>query len=566
MAAALKIVVVGGSAAGPKAAARARRCDPQADITILERGDFVSYAACGMPFLISGETKEIKDLLASPVGVLRDANFFKAVKDIRLLTGKEVVAIDRGAKQVQVRDRATGQGETYPYDKLVLATGAAPVRPPIPGIDLANIFVLRQPQHVLEILAALEKTRPRRAVLIGAGLIGLETAEALLRRGLEVTLIEALDQILPGLLDVEMAAILERYLESNGVRCRTGERVTRFEGAAAGQVARVVTETASYEADLVLVAIGVRPDVSLARQAGLEVGQTGALVVDKYLRTADPDIYTGGDCAESFHRLLGRPVFVSSGQLANVHGRIIGTNITGGQVAYQGMVGTAVAKVFDYTIGATGLTEAVARREGFTDLVTALVPGLDHAHYYPGAKFVGLKVVAEAPGGRLLGVQVVGPGDGAKRLDVAATALTLGADVGALTQLNLGYSPPHSVAIDALINAAQVVENKLTGLAQALSPLEVQKLTEQGEDFMLLDVRTPAEFQEVRLKHPQAFAMPLGKLREKAQGFAKDKLYIPFCKFSMRGYEAQKILESLGFKKVKFLDGGVVHWPFELEK
>ncbi len=562
--ASIKILVVGGVAAGPKAAARARRLDPRAEITILEKGDYISYAACGLPYLVSGETKEIKDLLATPVGVLRDANFFRAVKDIAVLTGKEAVAIDRDRKQVKVRDRASGQEETYHYDKLVLATGAAPVRPKIPGIDTGNVFVLRRPEDGLAIQAALEASKPRRAVLIGAGAIGLEMAEALVRRGLKVTVIEALEQIMPGL-DVEMAAILQRYVESQGVKCRTGEQVTSIVSREEGLVEKVYTNRGEYAADLVVVAVGVRPNVELASRAGLALGQTGAIAVDEYLRTSDPDIYAGGDCAENFHRLLGRPVSVSSGQLANVQGRIIGTNVTGGQATYQGMVGTGVAKVFGYTVGATGLSEARARQEGL-EVVTTLVPGLDHAHYYPGAKFVGLKMVAATPSGRLLGVQVVGPGDAAKRLDVAAAAISMGATVTQLTQFNLGYSPPYSVAIDLLVNAAQVVENKLTGVAQAVSPLEVQTLTDAGEDFMLLDVRTPGEFKEVRLKHPRAFAMPLGKIREKALALPKDKLYIPFCKFSMRGYEAQKILEGLGLKKVKFMDGGVVHWPFELEK
>jgi len=561
-----KIVVVGGAAAGPKAAARARRLDPQAEVTILERGEYTSYAACGLPYLISGETPDLKALLATPVGVVRDANFFRAVKDIRLLTGKEVTAIDRGQKQVQVTDLAGGSRETYPYDKLVLATGATPLRPKAPGIDLKNIFLVRQPQDGVAIRAALEQYNPRRAVIIGAGGIGMELVEALVQRGLEVTLVEALEQVMPGVLDVEMAAILQRYVESQGVKVRTGERAASFGSREDGQVALVHTDRGEYPADLVIVAIGVRPNVELARAAGLTIGATGAIAVDERLCTSDPDIYAGGDCIENFHRLLKKPVIFSSGQLANIHGRIIGTNLAGGQAAFKGIVGTGIAKVFAYTVGATGLTEAAARREGFTDLVTALVPALDHAHYYPGAKFVGLKLVVEKSTGRLLGLQVVGPGEGAKRLDVAATAIALGADVTSLTQLNLGYSPPYNVAIDALVNAAQVVENKLTGVAQAISPLEVGKLTEQGEDFMLLDVRTPAEIQEVRLKHPKSFAMPLGKLREKAAQLPKDKLYIPFCKFSMRGYEAQKILESQGFKNVKFMDGGLVHWPYELEE
>ena len=561
----LRIVVVGGVAAGPKAAARARRWDPQAEITILERGDQISYAACGLPYLVSGETREFKELLATPVGVLRDAAFFQNVKNIRVLTGKEVTAIDRGGKALAVRDLKTGRDETYPYDKLVLATGAAAVRPPVPGIDLKNVFFLRQVQDGMDLIQTLAQELPRHAVLVGAGAIGLEMADALKRQGLEVTLIEAMDQVLPGLLDAEMAAILKRYLESQGVRCFTGERLTSLGSDDDGRVARVYTDKGEYPADLVVVAVGVRPNVDLARHAGLELGPTGAIKVDQHLRTSDADIYAGGDCAENFHRLLNRPVFVSSGQLANIHGRIIGTNITGGNALYQGMVGTFVARVFGYTVGATGLTEAAARREGL-EVTTVLAPGLDHAHYYPGAGFVGLKMVAETPTGRLLGVQAVGPGDGAKRLDVAAAALTLGATVEQLTQLNLGYSPPYNVAIDPLANAAQVLENKLSGLAKSLTPQEVQTLTEQEEDFMLLDVRTPKEFQEVRLDHANAFAMPLGKLRAKAGDLPKDRLYIPFCKFSMRGYEAQKILEGLGFKKVKFLEGGVVHWPYELEK
>jgi NADPH-dependent 2,4-dienoyl-CoA reductase/sulfur reductase-like enzyme/rhodanese-related sulfurtransferase len=565
MAGALKIVVVGGVAAGPKAAARARRCDPQAEITILEKGEVVSYSACGLPFLISGEVPDVRPLLSTPVGVLRDAEYFKTVKGINFLTGKEVTAIDRPRRVVTARDLATGREESYPYDKLVLATGASPVRPKLPGIDTPNVFVIRQPRDGLAIMEVLQKSEPKRAVLIGAGPIGLEMCEAFREWGVEVTVIEALDQVLPGLLDFEMGALVRRLLESKGVKCRTGERVTSFGSNREGLLERVYTTGGEYAAELAVVAIGVRPNVELARQAGLEIGATGAIKVDQSLRTSDQDIYAGGDCAENYHRLLGRPVFVSSGQLANIQGRVIGTNVAGGQAVYHGMVGTVVNKVFEYTVGATGLTEAAARNEGL-EVETVLAPGLDHAHYLPDALFVGLKMVAEKGSGRLLGVQVAGPGDGAKRLDVAAAALTLGATVEALTQFNLGYSPPYSVAIDLLVNAAQVMQNKLTGLAQGLSPLEVQALTDAGQDFMLLDVRTPGEFREIRLKHPRAFAMPLGKLRDKAPALPKDRLYIPYCQFSLRGYEAQKILQGMGFSRVKFMDGGVVHWPFDLEK
>jgi NADPH-dependent 2,4-dienoyl-CoA reductase/sulfur reductase-like enzyme/rhodanese-related sulfurtransferase len=561
----VKIVIVGGVAAGPKAAARARRCDPQASITILEKGDYISYAACGLPYLISGEIPDIKHILASPVGVRRDAEYFRQVKDINFLTGREVMAIDRDRKVVEVRELATGQEETYPYDKLVLATGAVPVRPAVPGIDVENVFVIRQPRDGLAIMTALKDRKPDRAAIVGAGAIGLEVAEALVEWGVEVTVVETLDQVSPVLLDFEMGALLRRHLESQGVTVRPGARVTSFGSDEDGRLNRVYTDKGEFPAELAVVAVGVRPNVDLARRAGLAIGAaTGAIQVDRELRTSDPDIYAGGDCAENFHRLLQRPVSVSSGQLANLQARVIGTNLTGGHLVYQGMVGTVVAKVFDYTIGATGLTEAAARREGF-DVVSALVPGLDHAHYMPDARFVGLKMVADKASRRVLGVQVVGPGDGAKRLDVAAAAITLGATVDDLTQFNLGYAPPYSVAIDLLVNAAQVVQNKLTGVAQAVSPLEVPNLAARGEDFMLLDVRTPKEFKQVRLKHPKAFALPLSRLRDKAPALPKDKLYIPYCQFSLRGYEAAKILEGLGFKRVKFMDGGVTHWPFELE-
>jgi NADPH-dependent 2,4-dienoyl-CoA reductase/sulfur reductase-like enzyme/rhodanese-related sulfurtransferase len=565
MAEALKIVIVGGVAAGPKAAARAQRLDPEASITILEQGKYISYSACGLPYLISGEIPDIKHILASPVGVMRDAEYFRTVKNINFLTGKEVTAVDRARKLVQALDLATLEEETYPYDKLVLATGAAPVRPQVPGIDVENVFVIRQPRDGLAIMAALESRKPQRAALVGAGAIGLEVAEALVEWGVEVTVVETLDQVFTGLLDFEMGALLRRHLESKGIKVRTGERVTSFGSDEEGRLSRVYTEKGELPAELAVVAVGVQPNVALAREAGLVIGETGAIKVDRELRTSDPDIYAGGDCAEDFHRLLNRPVFVSSGQLANIQGRIIGTNLTGGKAVYQGMVGATVAKVFDYTVGATGLSEAVARREGY-EVVSALVPGLDHAHYLPDARFVGLKMVADKATGRVLGVQVVGPGDGAKRLDVAAAAITLGVTVEDLTQLNLGYAPPYSVAIDLLVNAAQVLQNKLTGVAQTLSPLEVQQLTDQGEDIMLLDVRTPAEFRRERLKHPKAFALPLGRLRDKAQVLPKDKLYIPYCQLSRRGYEAAKILEGMGFPRVKFMEGGVVHWPFELER
>lgn len=558
-----RILIIGGVAAGPKAASRARRRDPDAEITIVERGKLLSYAGCGLPYYVEGKVPELHDLMSTAVGVVRDAAFFQNVKDIRVLNETLAEEIDRSRKVVRTVHVTTGEATELPYDKLVLATGGVPIQPPIEGVDLNHVFRLNHPDDARAIREAVERGRIQRAVLIGGGLIGMETAEALIARGLQVTIVEMLDQLLPSLLDWEVAAFLEKYLRGRGLDIRLNQKVTRLEGDREGNVARVHTTAGPIEAQMVLVAIGVRPNVQLAKAAGLALGPTGAIAVNDRLQTSDPAIYAGGDCVENTHLITGRKIFAPLGSTANKHGRVIGDNVTGGHSTFRGIVGTTVFKVLDHNLARTGLTEKQARQLGMP-VLTALVPGPDRAHYYPTQATLLLKLVAHAKDGRLLGAQAVGPGDAVKRIDVVATALAHGASIDELADLDLGYAPPYSSAVDPLAHAANVLRNKRDGLAVALSPQQLKAKLDTPDTMVLVDVRTPGEVQQARLDDPRVVWIPLGQLRKRAGELPRDKEIICFCKVSVRGYEAQRILQGAGLTNVKFLDGGLVAWPYPL--
>ena len=560
-----KIVVIGGVAAGPKAAARFRRLDPTAEITIIERGDLVSYAGCGTPYYIKGDIREFGELIETPVGTPRDAVFFRKVKDIGVRTRTLAESIDRENKTVSVIDLETSERKALPYDQLVLATGGTPVRPPFPGIDLNHVYTLRSPHDAQAIRDAIEAGGVKTAVVVGAGLIGLEMCEALAQRGLEVSVVEMFPHVLPGLLDMETATFVGRHATAQGIHLVMGEKVVALEGNERGQVSRVVTEGQKIDADLVIVSVGVRPNDQLAREAGLDVHPKGGILVNARMQTSDPDIYAAGDCVLCTHLVSGETVYVPLGSTANKQGRVIGTNLAGGDETFPGITGTAVAKHCDFNIGSTGLTETKARALGY-DVVTTLSPAPDHAHYYPGAKVILVKMIADAKTRKVLGVQVVGPGEAAKRVDVIATALRFGATVDDVATLDLGYAPPYSGALDNVMHAANILRNKLDGIAKSISPLEVKAKMDAGEDFLLLDVRGPPEYEAMRIEDPRVKLVPLGKLRASLDELPRDKEIIPFCKISLRGYEAQTILEGAGFENVRFMDGGVVAWPYEIVK
>ena len=553
----LKVVIIGGVAAGPKVASKVVRLCPDADVTIVEKGEFLSYAGCGLPYYVSGVVKEQKELMSTPIGVVRDAVFFQKVKNVHVLNRTEALEIDPAAKRVRVRGPEADKETWLDYDKLVLATGARPVVPPIPGIDLTHIFCLHGVHDAEGIRRTLAEGKAHDVVVVGGGLIGVEVTEALVEKGCRVTIVEMLPQIL-SMLDWEVAKLVEQHLESHGVRVLTGTKVTAFEGN--GAVEKVVTDTGEMPADMVILAIGVRPTVDLAREAGLEIGPTGAVKADEHMRTSDPHVWAAGDCAESVDLVTGKPAYVPLGSTANKQGRVVAVNLCGGDDTFPGVLGSSVCKVFDYCVARTGLTEVRARQAG-CDVTTVLSPAPDKAHYMPTAKPLMLKLVVDTATRRLLGIQATGPGDGSKRIDVAATAITAGMTVDQIANVDLCYAPPYSPAMDNLITAANIARNKLDGHMVGVSPMEVQRMLEEKQDFVLLDVRSPGEYEQVRL--PGSTLIPLGALRGRLDELPRDKPIITFCKISLRGYEAALILKAAAFQNVRVMDGGVLMWPYE---
>ena len=553
----LRVVIVGGVAAGPKVASKVIRLCQDAEVTIVEKGKLLSYAGCGLPYYVSGVVQDQKELMCTPVGTVRDPVFFQNVKNVKVLNETEALEVDRANRRVRVRDVVQGQESWLDYDKLVLGTGARPVIPPIPGTDLDNVFTLQGVHDAEGIRAALSQDKARDVVIVGGGLIGVEITEALAQRGCRVTIVEMMPQILR-ILDPDMVRLVEHHMESHGVRVLTNTKLEKIEGEAS--VTAVQTSAGRMAADMVILAIGVRPNVTLAEAAGLEIGPTGAIKVNDRMQTSDPDIYAAGDCVECKDLMTGKPCFVPLGSTANKQGRVAAVNICGGQDCFPGVLGSTVCKVFDFCVARTGLSESAAKEEGY-DIVTVLAPAPDKAHFMPQAKVLMLKLIADRNTRKLLGAQAVGPGAGDKRIDVVAMALTAGMTVDQLANADLCYAPPFAPAMDNIITAANVVRNKMDGYMDGIAPAEVHRMLEEKRDFTFLDVRSPQEYEQVRL--PGSMLIPLGALRERLDELPRDKEIITFCKISLRGYEAALILKAAGLEKVRVMDGGVAMWPFQ---
>jgi len=553
----MKVVIIGGVAAGPKVASKVVRLMPDADVTIVEKGEFLSYAGCGLPYYVSGVVKKQAELMSTPVGAVRDPVFFHDVKNVRVMNRTEAVEVDRPGKRVQVRNANNGEESWLSYDKLVFATGGVPVVPPLPNVRLKNIFTLHGVRDAEGIKTLLSQNKARDVVIVGGGLIGVEATEALVEKGCRVTVVEMLPQIL-SILDWEIAKLVESHMESHGVKILTGTKVESFEGNE--RVEGAVTDRGRLPADMVVLAIGVRPNVKLAQDAGLEIGTTGAIKVDPHMRTSDPDVYAAGDCVECVDLLTGRPAYIPLGSTANKQGRVAANNICGVHDTFPGVLGSTVCKVFEYCVARTGLSEAAARSLGY-EVVTAMAPAPDKAHFMPAAKPLLLKLIVDKNSRRLLGAQATGPGAGDKRIDAAAMAITAGMTVDQFANADLCYAPPYAPAMDNIITAANVARNKLDGRMVGVSPMEVHRMMDEGADFVLLDVRSPAEYEQVRL--PNSTSIPLGTLRGRLDELPRDKEIIAFCKISLRGYEAELILKAAGFNNVRVMDGGIEMWPFE---
>ncbi len=438
-----RLVVVGGVAGGTSAAAKAKRTNSQWDVVIFEKGPYVSYGGCGLPYYVEGEIEKKEDL------VVRWPRQFRE-QGIEVYTHSEVKAIDVDKGEVEVYHAQEGQTRRYPFDALVVATGARPLVPPLPGRDLEGIYVLRTPDQGEAIRRELESGNVKKAVVVGGGFIGVEMCEALARWGVEVTVVELLDQILPPM-DRDMADVVARYLEEKGVNILTGHGVEGFLGR--DRVEKVVAGGEEIPADMVILSVGVRPNVDLAREAGIQLGSTGAIAANQRMETNVEGVYTAGDCAEARHIITGEPVYIPLGTTANKMGRVAGTNAVGGDAVFKGVLGTAVFKVMDLGGAMTGLTEKDASRRGIPYSV-ARITARDRAHYYPGGQRITVKLVYNSETGRLLGSQIVGRWTSVKRIDAVAVALYAGMTVEDFSRQDLAYAPPFSPVWDPLLVAA----------------------------------------------------------------------------------------------------------------
>lgn len=447
-----RLIVIGGDAAGMSAASQARRLRGPDDleIRVFEKGNFTSFAACGIPYWIAGLIEERDELVARAPEVFRE----KQAIDVRMR--HEVVAIDTDARTVTVHDLGTDERSEHRYDQLLIATGARPMRPPLPGIDADGVFGVQTLDHGQAVLDALEARQPERAVVIGAGYIGIEMAEAMLLRGLEVHVVELADQPM-STLDADMGAHVAEAMERMGIHLHLGAGVESIETGEDGWVTAVVTSAGRFDADLVVLGMGTRPNADLARDAGIPLGPSGGIVTDRRMRTPIEGVWAAGDCAETHHRVTRGPVSIALGTIANKQGRIAGLNLGGSYGAFPGVLGTAVTKVCEVEIARTGLGEEAARDAGF-EPVAATITGTTRAHYYPDAQPITIKVVAEQGTGKLLGAQIVGREGAAKRIDVFATALWNEMTVDDILNMDLAYAPPFSPVWDPVLIAARKAE------------------------------------------------------------------------------------------------------------
>ncbi len=561
-----KVVVIGGSAAGPKAAAKARRIDEHAEITIIQRIPELSMASCGYPYYVGGFFDDRNMLLSSPTGVVRDPIYYMNAKHIVARTETEAISIDRANKIVLCRNLGTGENDEIPYDSLVLATGALPNMPPVPGCELEGITTLQSIRDADYLRRIRDEHRIQKAVVVGGGLIGMETCEALNLAGIEITVVELLPQLLT-FLDWEMARLVENHLRSKAVNVFTGNGLASFLGENGRLVGVKLANGTELPCELAVIAIGVKPNSLLAKKAGLDVGTTGGIVVNEYMQTSDPDIYAAGDCVEIEHRITGKKVHAPYGDLANLEGRVAGENaVLGNTVTFPGTIGTGICKIFDFAVGITGLSGYGALANGFDDFLTVINASPDKPGFME-AKLLVTKLVAERSTGRILGAQCVGPGAVSKQIAQWSMAIQGKLTVDDVVNADLPYAPPFSLAIDHGIATAHLMQNKMKGRLKGISAQEVKRMTESTSPPFILDVRGPDEFETMRLGIGETL-IPAGALRKRLHELPvdKDREIICYCKISLRGYEAALILEANGWRNVRVMEGGIMAWPFAREK
>lgn len=540
----MKLVIVGGVAGGASAAARARRLDEHARIILFERGDYVSFANCGLPYYLGGEIGDREKLLVSTPEKL------EARYNIQVRTMTEVTEIDRRHKTVTARNLATGEQSLETYDKLILSPGAAPIRPSLPGADLDTVFTLRNIPDADRIMKRLEENGVKRAVVIGGGFIGLEMVENLVRRGVSTVIIEMQDQVLPPL-DFEMAAMVHSHLREKGVELRCREGVEAFKKK--GERTVVVTESGTeIDCDIAFLSIGVRPESELAERAGLEVGDRGGIVTDDRMRTSDPDIFAVGDAVLVREFVSGQKELIPLAGPANRQGRIAADNAMGRDSRFRGTQGTSVVRIFDLVAATTGLCEKSLNRAGVPCRVS-FTHSYDHASYYPESERMAVKLIFSPGDGRILGAQVVGKAGVDKRIDVIAMAIQGRMSVFDLEEAELAYSPPFGSAKDPVNMAGFVASNILRGDVEAMTWDRIETL--DPDTHRLLDVRDQDEIEETGMIG-NALHIPLEQLRDRKGELDREKTYVIYCTISLRAYIAARILVQQGFKAL-ILSGGM---------
>ncbi|WP_010251857.1 FAD-dependent oxidoreductase [Acetivibrio cellulolyticus] len=540
----MKILIIGAVAAGTSAAAKARRNSEDAQIKIFEMDSDISYSGCGLPYYIGNEI-EGRDKL-----VPRNAAFFKSKYNVDILTKHKVLGINTDEKSLKVINLETSEVFVEKYDKLVIATGARPILPPIKGIDKANVFTLRNVESADNIKSYIQNNNPKRALVIGSGFIGLEMVENLENLGIEVSVVEMEDHLMKPL-DIDVSVYLKDALLKKGVKIYLDSTVVELQGDMRTNTA-LLKDGAKIDTDLVIVATGIKPNVELAKEAGIELGVTGAIKVNEKMETSIKGIYACGDCAESYSLITGKPIYRPLGSTANKMGRIAGDSLTGYDLNFRGILGTGIFKIFDYTIAQTGLTEREALEEGFNVSVCHNIKP-DKPEYFHGEEMV-IKAVADRHNGRLLGVQIFGKSGVDKRIDVFATALTFGAKVQDLFHLDLAYAPPFSTTKDPVMYTGMILTNDIERDRNLISASELSKKINNNEEITIIDARVAKQYNESHVEG--AINVPHERLRDTLESLDKDKSIVTYCNKGVTGNAAQNILINSGFKKVYNLSGG----------
>lgn len=536
----MKIRIIGAVAAGTSAAAKARRNSEEAEIIIYEKDTYISYSGCGMPYYIGGEVENGEDLTP------RDPKFFKSKYNVDIKTGYEVLHVDAERKILKVQNLETSEVFEDTYDKLILATGARSVVPPIAGVKNKHVFSLRNINDMYRIKEYIDNNSPKQAVIIGTGFIGLEMAENLKHLSMDVTMVELLPQVSPGL-DEDMAILVEEHLTAKGVQVITGKSAKEI---TENEV--ILSDERKLPGDLVIVATGVRPHVELAKEAGIELGVTGAIKVNPFMETSVADIYAAGDCIEQYHSITGKPVYRPLGSTANKTGRMAGNNATGGNLEFRGVLGTGIYKIFDLAVAQTGLTEREALKEGYEISVSHNIK--PNRPEYMGGKEMVIKSVADKKDGRLLGVQIIGPEGVDKRVDVFAALITFGAKVQDLVHLDLAYAPPFSTTKDPVMYTGMIQENAIYGNRPVMTIKELDELASSGKKVRIVDARVVKQYEASHVEN--AINVPHSAARAFAKDLEKDTITVTYCNKGTTGNAVQNIFLNSGVEHVYNLSGG----------